>query len=171
MNRTYVERLNVMAVFSLALALITDSVVAAAPKYVAKCNYVAQTLALANGKKVNAGTTSEYNLCIQRRTLKGGLDTTFNVVGERIHADKAEVRSLEQLPSGNYLVKGLLTLKFVLFSWEVSPAGAIVGWAYAPAGVTPDPTPVDCSDPINAFLAECQIVPPACDPLIDPFCF
>lgn len=168
MNRTYNERVLIVAVFGLLLTLASSSAFGGAVRYVAKCNYTAQSLTFSDGKKLNAGTTSENYLCLQRRTRKGSLDTTFNLVGERIHPDQAEVRSLEKLPSGNYLVKGLLTVKFVLFSWEVSPAGAIVGWSYAPAGVTPDPIPVDCSDPINAFLSECAA--PACDPMIDPYC-
>lgn len=171
MNRAYDARKFLVAVLGLALALASTNTFAGGVKYVAKCNYIVHSLTFSDGKVLNAGTTSENYLCLQRRTRRGGLDITFNVVGERIHPDQAEVRSLERLPSGNYLVKGLLTVKFVLFSWEVSPSGAIVGWSYAPAGVTPDPTPIDCSNPINAFLAECQPAPTPCDPMLDPACY
>lgn len=138
-------------------------------KYVAKCNYIAKEIVQSDGKTVGAGTTSEFYLCLARRNRTGRLDTTFNGVGEFIHPDEAEVHSLEILPSGNYLVKGLLTVKFVLFSLEVSPSGSVVGWAYYPAGTTPPQEPINCSDPLMAFDPSCQTTtqPAPCDPLFE----
>lgn len=146
MSGTYQVRPYEVAIFGLALAVTCASAFGGATKYVAQCNYIDQSLTQSDGKSVNAGATSDYKLCIQRRTRKGGLDATFNSIGERIFLEEAEVHSVERLPSGNYVVKGFFPVKSILFSWEVSSAGSEVGWAYYP---------VDCADPAYSSLSGC----------------